>query len=263
MVVSMPDGEPLARLVHDLRAPLCAIQAMVEALQDGVVKEPATLAQYYARIGGQIAQLSSMVDELSVIDPLGSAAPRPQMRPARLGDLVAEVVDATCDLARAKGVYLHAQLPSRRLPRQLMAGGDVRRAVRNLIDNAVRHTPPDGTVRVEVGSTPGYGFVSVADACGGIPEEDLTRVFEPGFRGRAAFTSEGGGGLGLAIVHAVAQAHGGAVSVHNQAPGCRFVLHLPRARPAARRQMPQQGLLKPVASPSRSPVRANVKAGPA
>ena len=94
MVVPVSDREPLARLEHDLRAPLCAIRAMVEALQDGMVKEPATLAQNYARIGRQIAQLSSLVDDLFTLVRLGSAAPRPEMRPAQLG--------AAGDLARRK-----------------------------------------------------------------------------------------------------------------------------------------------------------------
>jgi signal transduction histidine kinase len=104
-----------------------------------------------------------------------------------------------------------------------------------LLENAIRHTPSDGSVFVEVGVQEGRAFVAVEDACGGIPDADLDRVFETAYRGEPARTpnDEGGAGLGLAIVRGVAEAHHGAVDVCNVGRGCRFVLRLPLVHGAA------------------------------
>jgi signal transduction histidine kinase len=88
-------------------------------------------------------------------------------------------------------------------------------------------------VYVDVGVEEDRAFVAVADSCGGIPEDDLPRVFEPAFRGESARTplraggATGRGGLGLAIVRGIAEAHHGDVAVRNEGPGCRFVFRLP------------------------------------
>jgi signal transduction histidine kinase len=127
--------------------------------------------------------------------------------------------------------------------------GDVRelsRALSNLVVNAIRHTPADGTVRIEASEVPAAADpgsaeapggmkvrISVTDACGGIPEEDLDRVFDVAWRGTPARTPEAadpvgaGAGLGLAIVRGIAEAHAGDVTVGNVAGGCRFEMLLP------------------------------------
>jgi signal transduction histidine kinase len=108
------------------------------------------------------------------------------------------------------------------------------RVVANLVTNAVRHTPADGVVSVTGRLVEGGGVeLSVADGCGGIPEDDLPRVFDLAWRGSPARTppvdqSHGSGaGLGLAIVKGIVEAHHGAVQVMNEAPGCRFLVRLP------------------------------------
>ena len=70
-------------------------------------------------------------------------------------------------------------------------------------------------------------MLAVTDGCGGIPEDDLDRVFDVAWRGNAERNAEAGGGLGLAIVRGIAEAHGGAVAVHNVDGGCRFELRIP------------------------------------
>jgi signal transduction histidine kinase len=108
------------------------------------------------------------------------------------------------------------------------------RVVRNLLDNAIRHTTSGGIVIVDAGldDTGTGAVVSVLDGCGGIPERDLDLVFELAYRGDAARTpGDGGGGLGLAVARGLVEAHDGEISVRNEGPGCRFVVRLPRHRP--------------------------------
>jgi signal transduction histidine kinase len=102
--------------------------------------------------------------------------------------------------------------------------------VANLLRNAIRHTPSDGTVTVTGGRDGDGGWFAVRDECGGIPEGDLGRVFDVAFRGEAARTpASAGGGLGLAIVRGLVNAHSGAVAVANVDGGCQFTVHLPSA----------------------------------
>ena len=107
--------------------------------------------------------------------------------------------------------------------------GEVSRALTNLVANAIRHTPSDGAVRVEAADRGGYALLAITDACGGLPEDDLERVFEVAWRGTQARTPEpqAGAGLGLAIVRGIVEAHAGEVDVHNVDHGCRFEVRLP------------------------------------
>jgi signal transduction histidine kinase len=106
--------------------------------------------------------------------------------------------------------------------------------VRNLLSNAVRHTPAGGRVELSAGTSGGEAWLAVQDGCGGIPGSDLERIFDVGYRGSAARTPDGGSGagLGLAIARALSEAHGGRLTVANAGPGCRFALTLPLHRPA-------------------------------
>jgi signal transduction histidine kinase len=107
------------------------------------------------------------------------------------------------------------------------------RVLRNLLENAIRHTPSEGAVRVETGNLGSHAFVSVADACGGISDQDIDRVFEMAFRGQAARTPDDhvGGGLGLAIVRGIVEAHNGDIDVCNDGDGCCFTIRLPLEQP--------------------------------
>jgi signal transduction histidine kinase len=134
-------------------------------------------------------------------------------------------VAGTEALAHAKGVRLHGGV-SAGLPLQVDAA-ELGRALRNLVVNAIRHTPSDGAIEVTGEVIDGMALVTVADACGGIPEDDLPRVFDVAFRGEAARTPGGGAGLGLAIARGIVEAHAGQIGVSNAGPGCRFIVRLP------------------------------------
>jgi signal transduction histidine kinase len=110
----------------------------------------------------------------------------------------------------------------------------VLRALRNLLENAIRHTPSDGSVVVEAGADdtrPGIVFVTVCDSGGGIREGDFDRIFEVGYQDDAA-RHTGAAGLGLAIAKGFVDAHDGDITVANENGGARFTLRLPQARRA-------------------------------
>ena len=220
--------ELVAWVSHDLRTPLAGIRAMVEALEDGVVDDPATVARYHRTLLQEADRLSLLVDDLFELSRIQAGALGLQLERASLGDLVSDALAASAPVAEAKGVRLEGHV-SVMPPELRLSTPEVARALRNLLENAIRHTPSDGSVTVDVGVEDDAAVVSVADSCGGIPDDDLPRVFEPAFRGEAARTpsQDGRGGLGLAIVRGIVEAHHGDVAVRNEGGGCRFVLRLP------------------------------------
>ncbi|TDC86024.1 HAMP domain-containing sensor histidine kinase [Actinomadura sp. 7K507] len=215
----------VAWVSHDLRTPLAGLRAMAEALEDGVVADAATVARYHGRIRVEADRLSEMVDDLFELSRIHAGALRLSRRRIGLQDLVAEVVAGTEALADAKGVRLRGD--ARRGTPVEVDAGEMERALRNLVVNAIRHTPADGAIEVTGGVDGGMACVTVADACGGIPEADLPRLFDVAFRSETARTPGGGAGLGLAIARGIVEAHSGQIGVTNAGTGCRFVVRLP------------------------------------
>ncbi|WP_219470439.1 sensor histidine kinase [Nonomuraea rhizosphaerae] len=219
--------ELVAWVSHDLRTPLAGMRAMAEALEDGVVSDAATVARYHGQIKLEVERLSAMVDDLFELSRIHAGALR--LSPVRIGlaDLVADTMAGAEPLARAKGVRLSAEA-AEAVPVQADANA-LGRALGNLVVNAIRHTPSDRAVVLRTAVDAGMACLSVSDCCGGIPEEDLNRVFEVAFRGEAARTPtrDGGAGLGLAIAQGIVQAHDGMIGVVNEGPGCRFEIRLP------------------------------------
>jgi signal transduction histidine kinase len=114
-----------------------------------------------------------------------------------------------------------------------LAAPEIVRVICNLLDNAIRHTPTGGSVSLHTAFEPASRAVriSVRDACGGIPESELERVFEMGYQGDAARTpGEHRGGLGLAVARGLVEAHRGDLSVRNVGDGCEFTVLLPTCR---------------------------------
>jgi signal transduction histidine kinase len=234
--------ELVAWVSHDLRTPLAGIRAMVEALEDGVVDDKATIDRYHRTIGVEVDRLSSLVADLFELSRIHAGALRLQLAPVALDEVLSDVVAGATLLARAKGVELEASLADS--PVVSLAVTEMGRAVQNLIDNAIRHTPAGGTIRVEVASEPetGCACVSVTDGCGGIPERDLERVFELAYSGDAARTpGDGRAGLGLAVTRGLVEAQLGRVSVLNEDGGCRFTIRLPLAERRPGPGRPLQG----------------------
>ena len=146
------------------------------------------------------------------------------MHDVRLADVVSDVVAASRPVAAQKGVELRAD--AREWPVVRGSDPELMRVVRNLVSNAIRHTPEGGAVAVQVDVDGPDAVVRVDDACGGIPDDVLPQVFDVGFRGSSA-RNPSGAGLGLSIARGLVDAHHGRIGVQNHGPGCRFEVRLP------------------------------------
>jgi len=233
--------ELVAWVSHDLRTPLAGLRAMAEALEDGLAEDP---ARYHRQMRETVDNMTRMVDDLFELSRIHAGALALAVETIPLDEVISEVLASSSPIASARGVRLggHAEpgVAVRADPRELG------RLIGNLVTNAIRHTPSEGTVEVTGRAGPGGVELAVSDACGGIPGEDLDRVFEVAWRGSQARTPEArtepgvddrsagsgslmgtGSGLGLAIVRGIAEAHHGTVQVDNVGAGCRFLVRLP------------------------------------
>jgi len=236
--------ELVAWVSHDLRTPLAGLRAMAEALEDQVVVDPREVSQYHSQIRREVDRLTLMIDDLFELSRIHAGALRLSKRMVGLEDLVAEVVASAEPVARTKGVRLTGAAV-RGMP-VFVDSAEMGRALRNLVTNAIRHTPPEGGVDVLAEVQNGLACVTVSDACGGIPPDDLPRVFDVAFRGESARTPgpQEGAGLGLSIARGIVEAHSGQIAVRNAGPGCQFLIRLPLARPgvpALNRTVPPRG----------------------
>ena len=212
----------VAWVSHDLRTPLAGMRAMVEALEDGVVADPETVAEYHRRIRLETDRMAGLVDDLFELSRITAGALRLSLQRVALGDVISDAVASAAPVAAARGVRLVAAEAG--WPVVQASVPELSRIVANLLRNAIRYTPADGTVTLSGGRDADGGWFAVTDACGGIPEADLPRVFDVAFRGETARTPGSGGGLGLAIVRGLVEAHHGAVAVRNVNGGCEFVV---------------------------------------
>jgi signal transduction histidine kinase len=223
--------ELVAWVSHDLRTPLAGLRAMAEALEDGVVADPDTMREYFGRIRSESDRMADLVDDLFEMSRINAGALRLSMTRVPLGEVVSDALASVEPVARARGVKVIAA--EHGWPTVSGSEPELTRIVDNLLRNAIRFTPYDATVHLSGGRDGDRAWLAVADSCGGIPETDLPRVFDVAFRGEPARTpgrppraGEAGGGLGLAIVRGLAEAHGGRVEVANTQGGCRFTVHL-------------------------------------
>jgi signal transduction histidine kinase len=214
----------VAWISHDLRTPLAGIRAMTEALEDGVVSEPGEVAVYAKQIAQEADHLSKLVDDLFELSRITAGALNLTLHDVALADVVSDVVAASRPVAGLKGVELLAD--AREWPVVRGSDPELMRVVRNLVSNAIRHTPEGGTVAVQVDVDGADAVVRVDDACGGIPADVLPRVFDVGYRGSVS-RNPAGAGLGLAIARGLVDAHDGKIAVQNHGPGCRFEVRLP------------------------------------
>jgi signal transduction histidine kinase len=212
---------------HELRNPLAIIQANLDLALADPDADAHTLRRAAAVARRATSRMRSLVDDLLALARLQE--PSDRRGALDLGAVVAEAGDEFAAPASLRGVTLE-----RAAPRGLSLVGDrdgVKRALANLLDNALRVTPAGARVRLGVGREDGWAWVVVADEGPGIPPAHRERVFDRFYRidgGRAR--TEGGSGLGLAIVRQIAEAHGGAVRVFSEpGRGSAFVLWLPLA----------------------------------
>jgi signal transduction histidine kinase len=211
---------------HDLRTPLASMQAMLEALEDGL----ASPEHYLPAMGEQVRVLARLVDDLFELARIDAGALILELREAALAGVVESCLRGLEAEAGRRRVRLEARL-GQELPPVVCAPEHVERVLVNLVTNALRHTPSDGSVAVLVEPGDGAVRVSVEDTGEGIEPEAMGRMFDRFWRGDAARTSgRGGAGLGLAISRALVEAQGGRIWAENRSGGgARVSFTLPRA----------------------------------
>lgn len=219
----------LAWVGHDLRTPLASIRLLVEALADGVVSEPAMARDYLNQARKQVDHLSALVDDLFQVSQLDAGGLPLQREASSLADLISDTLESFSGLAAQGGVQLSGSVGAELDP-LTMDVARIGRVLDNLVSNAIRHTPPGGSVTLRAERAGEAVLVSVADTGEGILAEDLPHVFERFYRGdKSRSSSRGGSGLGLAIARGIVEAHGGRIWVESErGKGSRFSFSLPR-----------------------------------
>jgi len=215
--------ELIANVSHELRTPISALQGLLENLVDGVAApEPGTLRTALA----QTERLGRLVTELLDLSRIDAGVAPLNRTSFFVGDFLTEVVGEADVRAAGRAVTFRSVVDST----EPIGYGDRERlhqVFANLLDNAVRHSPPGGTVTVSAREGSDGLVLEVADEGPGIPVEERARVFERFTRGDRAPTRDGGTGLGLAIAHWVAELHGGTIAVVDTRAGCCIRLTLP------------------------------------
>lgn len=214
----------ISAVSHDLRTPLASLRAMVEAVADEVIDDPASLRRYSFEMGRSVGQLSKLVDDLFELAQLEAGVITTETRRSRLGEIVETALATVAVPAAEKGLRLVAEVDT---TADLTCSPRLERVLLNLLHNAVQHTPADGTVRLAATLRDDWIELAVEDTGSGIRREDLDRVFDPFFRADPARHGPGAG-LGLALSRRIVEAMGGRISAESVAAGgARFAVSLP------------------------------------
>lgn len=216
----------LSDLGHEMRTPLSTIEGYLDAIEDGISVPDEDALVVLRTQTGRLRRLAEDITAVSRAEEHNLDLHRQRVAPA---DLVRPALAAASPRYAAKGADLaertHAGLSSVSADPERIA-----QVLGNLLDNALRHTPPGGTVTVTTSQQHGQVRFEVADTGDGIAAEHLPHVFERFYRADAARDRDhGGSGIGLAIARAIATAHGGQVTAHSPGPGAgaTFTLSLP------------------------------------
>ena len=214
----------VAAASHELKTPVASILASAEALGLALSRDPASAARFAVQVERSARQLAKLVSDLLDLSRVESSSM--ESEPVAVGPMVES------EVARVKAAVAEAEIALSVEAAPVVVVGsrpDLALAVRNLLDNAIRHTPRGGSISVTVSADDGRCYITVADTGEGIPRRELPRIFERFYRvDTARSRTTGGTGLGLAIVKHVADGHRGEVSVESElGVGSRFRIDLP------------------------------------
>lgn len=215
----------IAAVSHDLRTPLSSLRLLVESVEDGVATGQ-TRDRYLKQIRGHVDVLSGLVDDLFELSRIEAGDIAWTMDQVELDELVGDTIEAMRLEATTRGVRVVAEMPGGAF-KATANPEKLQRVLFNLIQNAIRHTPADGSVTVRARQRAGEVEVEVSDDGAGIAECDRPHVFEPFYRGGSDRSrSSDGAGLGLAVSRAIIEAHGGRIWLEPSRSGTqmRFTL---------------------------------------
>jgi signal transduction histidine kinase len=218
----------VAAVSHDLRTPITSLRLLADAVGDGVV-DGETRRSYLQRMTTHIDALSALIDDLFELSRLEAGDIGWSLERVPLGELVGETVEAMRAQAEAKGVAVVSQVPSALAPARANPE-KLQRVLFNLIQNAIRHTPADGSVVVRAEPFDGRIEVEVCDSGVGIAPNERSQVFTAFYRGGPDSARSGAGaGLGLAVSRAIVEAHGGEIWLEDAPVGTRVRFSVPVA----------------------------------
>ena len=226
----------IAAVSHDLRTPVTALRLLAEAVDDEI-GDPETRREYIRRLGVHVRALGALIDDLFELTRIEAGEVSWTMQQVQIDELVEETVAAMAPAARAGGVAVRAEIDASLVPAHANPER-IQRVLFNLIQNAIRHTPADGSVTVRAASDGSSVEIEVADTGEGIAPGDRERVFEPFQQGTdRASRTDGSAGLGLAISRAIVEAHGGRIWIVEEpgegaGGGARVRFSLPGERPS-------------------------------
>jgi signal transduction histidine kinase len=223
--------EFVAAVTHELNTPLTAIRSAGQNLADGVVAEPAQVRRYGDLILGEGRRLSRLVSQVLDYAGIESGRQAYALQPTAVGEAVAGALEDCRALLAERRARVESDLDPR-LPAVVADPAALRRALRNLIENAAKYGGPDPWIGILARQAGGEVAITVEDHGPGIRREDLPHLFEPFFRSRpTGAETPPGSGLGLSVVSRIARAHRGRVSCASGGGrrGSAFTLHLPAA----------------------------------
>lgn len=221
----------VANVSHELRTPVTVIRGYAETLLGGALEtDPARAGQFLEKIHRHAERLATLINDLLALSELESGATALRPEPLAVGDAVRHACVLLEEKARAKGITIERRALGE-APPVLADRGRLDQVLINLLDNAIKYTPENGTVTVSAAEADGMVEIAVTDTGIGIPAKDLPRIFERFYRVDAARSREQGGtGLGLAIVKHIVQLHGGTVSaLSTPGKGSTFAFTLRKA----------------------------------
>jgi signal transduction histidine kinase len=212
--------EVITAVSHDLRTPLASVRALIEAIDDGIVSDPATIARYHQTVRSELRHLTALLDDLFELSRIESGALALNCEHMNIEDLISDVLQSSHEQAEQAQITLTGKIAGP-LPEVYIDARQIYRALTNLVQNAVRYTPAEGALLIHAGHAPSSGspgvLVQVIDTGEGVSAADLPHIFERTFRGetsrprihRGSWRAPNtGAGLGLAIARGIIEAHG-------------------------------------------------------
>lgn len=215
---------------HDLRTPLSSIRGMIESINDGVVADEATVKRYLHTMQTEVESLGQLVSDLFEVSQIDAGALELHLEPSSVRDLISDTLEAIAAQAASKMLKVTGEVDPELAP-VYADPPRVMRVLYNLVQNAMRHTPPDGAISIRAIDAGAEVEVQVIDTGEGISEKDLPQLFERGFRADPSRSRQSGGaGLGLNIARGIIEAHGGRIWVRSRpSEGSVFSFTLPKA----------------------------------
>jgi signal transduction histidine kinase len=220
--------ELIAWIGHDLQTPLTSISAIIDALADGMVQDSETEQRYFNTARKNISSLSHLIDDMFQMAQIDTGGLELNIESVSISDLISDSLESFTELAERREISLQGCV-SNDLGEVQIDARRINRVLNNLIDNALKHTPDQGSIEVRANIADQGILVDVIDSGEGISENDLPYIFDLFYRGDISKRSSiSGTGIGLAISKGIIDAHGGKIEVESQPGRTKFTFYIPQ-----------------------------------